>query len=379
MTQPRARVALLIDSLGSGGAQRQLVELAVRLRERAVVEPTVVSYHRDDFFRWRLDAAGVATIRVERSSRLDPGFPVRLARVLERVDLAHAFLLTPALWALAACKISARHGPALIAAERNSLIGESLRQRFLQTLAYRGADAVTANVADVRDRIVDRLGVPSDRVHYVPNGIDLDTWDRSALADCEIPIAGDALHFALVGGLRPQKNHALLFESLRAVPEPIRRHWKVWCVGGETAGSNAAEAVRAQLRASGLGDVVQLVPPVRNVAALLARVDAVLLTSHYEGFPNVLLEAHASRRPVVTTRVGDVERLVVAGKSGFVVEPNAAAFSAAMMRVAALAPADRAHMGEVGRASVEAQFSIAAVAARYERIYADVLRARRSG
>lgn len=101
-----------------------------------------------------------------------------------------------------------------------------------------------------------------------------------------------------------------------------------------------------------------------EVAAALAEHDAFVLPSFAEGVPVVLMEAMASSRPVIATRVGGVAELVQDGQSGLLVAPgDADGLAQAIMRLAD-DPALRADMGTAGRARVAAEFNVQTEARR---------------
>jgi glycosyltransferase involved in cell wall biosynthesis len=257
-----------------------------------------------------------------------------------------------------------------VAAERNSRIATDWREAALQRWLYRRADAVTVNAAPVVDEIASRLGVPPSRICYVPNGIDLEAWDTSSSAQPTLQVPTNGLHFAVVGGFRPQKNHALLFRTLGSMGKEARRGWTFWCVGDETAGSEEARAVRQLAAELDLGDCVQFAPATPELAAFLGRMDGLVLPSAWEGFPNVVLEALAARVPVVATRVGDVAALVEPGRSGWLVEAgDEPALAASLRELADLLPEERARMGQAGRSRVEQKFQMASIAERYMALY----------
>ncbi|MCU0906553.1 MAG: glycosyltransferase family 4 protein [Rhodobacteraceae bacterium] len=95
-----------------------------------------------------------------------------------------------------------------------------------------------------------------------------------------------------------------------------------------------------------------------EVAAALADHDAFVLPSFAEGVPVVLMEAMASRRPVIATRVGGVAELVADGRSGLLVAPgDAQALAQAILQL--VDDADlRARMGAAGRSAVTADFDV---------------------
>ena len=368
----------VIDNLGSGGAQRQLVELSRELRRRLGWRVSCLVYRRDGFYAERLRETGVQIVELPKRRRLDPLLPARMAAWLraERADVVHSFMLNPSLWTLFAVRSMGRSRPAFAAAERDSVIGRTPRQRALQMLVYHGCDAVTANSSVAAEAIAARLRVPARRIHYLPNGIDLAAWDREAERTSPLPREPERLHLALIGRLQPQKDHALLFEALRRIEPARRATWRVWCVGASPDGAEMARALEAQVRASGLQEVVRFVAPTPQVPALMRSLDVLVLPSRHEGFPNVVLEAMASRLPVVASRVGDVPRLVEDGATGYLFESgDADGLAAALLRACELPAAQRRAMGQRARASVEGRYDLATVAGAHARFYESLARA----
>jgi glycosyltransferase involved in cell wall biosynthesis len=365
-----------IDHLGSGGAQRQAVELGLHFAGSGLRVSFLV-YHALDFFGPRLAGSSARVVRIPKRARLDPGFPRRLAAWLaaEAPDVVHAFLLAPSLWSLLALRRLPRaRRPVLVVGERNSKIGEGLAERALQRFVYRRADAVTANSALAARLVRERLGVPADRVHYLPNGIDLAAWDRARGAPCPLPLAPERFHVGVIGRLEPQKGQRLLLEALSLLPAERRARLAVWLVGAESGGGAYPAALRAEVAARGLAGVVQIAPPVAAIAALLARLDALVLPSEREGFPNVLLEAMATGLPSVATRVGDVPQMLVDGENGFVVPPgDAPALARALEKLLSAAPETRAALGRRARADVEKRWQLAAVAEQHLALYRALL------
>jgi glycosyltransferase involved in cell wall biosynthesis len=100
------------------------------------------------------------------------------------------------------------------------------------------------------------------------------------------------------------------------------------------------------------------------VPALLARSAMLVLTSEYEGFPNVILEAMAARLPVITTPAGDAGVVVQHGQTGFVVKPDDTQGMAAVLVQLARSPATRTRLGDAGRKRVEQEYHYESLADR---------------
>jgi glycosyltransferase involved in cell wall biosynthesis len=369
-------LAFVLDNLGSGGAQRQAVELAVRLRREPGVAARIAIYrpvdaNDRDLYGARLAAAGVPVDLVAKHAKLDPTLPGRLGAALAGRDVVHAFMPAPALWTWLALRTQpARTRPLLIAAER-CLPSEGPRlERLVNGFVYRHADAVTANARPALEEVARNLRVPRDRLHYLPNGIDLAEWDRAAVQEPPWPLEPGLLHFALIGRISAQKNHELLIAALARIDPQVRRNWRVWLVGASKGEAERAARIAARIREHGLEESVRIVAPTDRVAALLRRLDVLVLPSRYEGFPNVVLEAMAMGPLVVAAPVGDVPSLVEEGETGLLFRcGDADDLARALQAAQALGPERRRALAARARRRVEERYRIEHVAAAYLELY----------
>ena len=367
------RLVFVLDSLGSGGAQRQVVELACFLHAKRDVAVEILIYHDIDFFAPRLREAGIPLTVLPKRRKVDLGFVLRLRRWLaeRRPDVVHAFLLAPALWTLLAVRGLPRgRRPRFIAGERSAEIAARPLLERLQRFVYRRSDAVSANAASVAWEISAKLDVAKDRVHHLPNGIDFDAWDRLAARPCPIVLAPGRLHLALVGGLRAEKNHLVLLDALAALEPSRRAALEVLFVGAESGSPGDAGRVHEGIVQRGLESVVRVVPSTAEIAALIARLDAIVMPSAFEGFPNVLLEAMASGVPAIASAVGAIPELLTEGETGFLVPPgDTDALVAALVAFQDLSHETRRALGQRARTAVRARYGIEVVADRYLALY----------
>jgi teichuronic acid biosynthesis glycosyltransferase TuaC len=211
--------------------------------------------------------------------------------------------------------------------------------RWLCNWAIRRAARVIAVAHNLADR-ARQSGVAQDRIETIANGVDSSRFhpvDRSSARRLlGLPDAGDLL--VSVGHLSPRKGFHRL---IRALPQLLATHpdARLAIVGGRGAEYDNSEELRRLAREIGVADRVLFVgaqSPDR-VALWLGAADVFILASDFEGCPNVILEAMACGRPVVATRVGDVERLVPSFAGILLDDPEDAAalatsIAAAMVR-----------------------------------------------
>ena len=113
-----------------------------------------------------------------------------------------------------------------------------------------------------------------------------------------------------------------------------------------------------EARASAMGSTVSFLgyQPQEEISAALEQADMLVLPSFAEGLPVVLMEAMASRVPVIASQVAGVPELVEEGISGFVVPPGDVETLTDRLNLLLSDPGLCQEMGESGRAVVEAEF-----------------------
>jgi len=189
-------------------------------------------------------------------------------------------------------------------------------------------------------------------------------WSKIAIVHCGVTPAAygrsrratSGKRAIFVGRLAPVKGAPLLVETFARV---LRTHPDAHLtVVGE--GPSRADA-EARVQALGIGHAVTFTGfrAQGEVAALLEDSDMLLLPSFAEGVPVVLMEAMASRIPVVASRVAGVQELVEDGVTGFAVPPGDIDSLAARIGQLMTDPEAAAAMGVTGRAVVERDFDIA--------------------
>ena len=156
-----------------------------------------------------------------------------------------------------------------------------------------------------------------------------------------------------VGRLAAVKGVRLLFDAFRAARE-AHPDLTLTLVG------DGPDRAALEAAAKPLGDAVRFLGyrTQDEVAGILSRADMMVLPSFAEGVPVVLMEAMASEKPVIATRVAGVAELVEDGISGFVVSPGD--IDGLTRAITALAddPSLRRRMGQAGRAKVRSEFAI---------------------
>ena len=169
-----------------------------------------------------------------------------------------------------------------------------------------------------------------------------------------------------VGRLSEQKNFGQLLDAIASLD---RNDWVLLLVGeGEQL-----ELLQAQAVALSLVGSIRFLGRRSDVALLMQSSDLLAISSRWEGFPYIVIEALANQLPIVATDVGGIREAVIDGQTGWLVPPDdTQALAAALDRSMSDADARR-YRGQNGRRLYEDRFDIAAMLAAIDMEFAVVL------
>lgn len=232
-------------------------------------------------------------------------------------------------------------------------------------LLYRPAFARAATVffqnPDDRALFLERGLVPQGRARLLP-GSGVDTA-RFAPAPARPP--GAAPVFLLVARMIREKGIAEYVEAARLIR--ARRPDARFVMAGEVGVDNPSAIAAATIAAWEAEGIVRYAGFSADIRERIREADCVVLPSYYrEGVPRTLLEAASMGKPLITTDNVGCRETVDDGVNGYLCRPrDAADLAAAMGRFLALAPGERARMGEASRRKVLAEFDEAIVIRSY--------------
>ena len=222
-------------------------------------------------------------------------------------DVLLAYWLYPDAWS--AMRVARRLGVPLVAGARGSDIRvRDALSRYLTRHVVAAADRLLVVSADLGRLAASDYGADPARIRVIPNGCDAATFHQRDRAEARrnLGVAMDAELIVYVGRLVAEKGLRELLDAMRMIAEAHPRSELVLIGDGPMRGEldNAIGAdLRGRVRQTGA-------LPAETVAIWMAAANLVTLPSYSEGHPNVLVEALACGRPVVTTPVGGVPEVV---------------------------------------------------------------------
>ena len=340
-------VIVLTHALSPGGAERQWCYLAIGLKQIGYnvklvtcnwLDGELAHYHQllksNDIEPYELGQVGIASVTKTLASNptarnlLEPtGTPywirlVQLVALLCEIRPTAVFAQLDPMNILAGIAGSIARTPKIIFSFRNvnpSNFSYLRNDWFLP--AYRALIKNPAVVLSGNSRAGNRdyaewIGVPCDQVKYVGNAI----GDGIAkdLSDSPEPSRATTRHVPLILGVfrLSEEKRPLLFLEICEKVKSIVPNTQVAIAG---IGPMEAE-LRAEIQKRQISHYIKLLGRRNDIYELMRSSSILLLTSAFEGTPNVVLEAQALGLPVVATRVGGVPDIVVDGETGFLVD-----------------------------------------------------------
>ncbi len=374
----RICVVLVIDDLGYGGAERQVVELANSM-DPARFEVHVCSLSDNVPLAQELTGAGCRLHVIARKNRFDPTIVLRLAGFLRaaRADIVHGYLFGTEI----ICRLAGRiaRTPLVIGSERNA--NYSIRRHHILGLRLTGrcVDAIIANSHAGAESNARVFGQPLSKYRVVHNGVDTDRFKPadSTLLREQLSISSGCPVVGAFANFKKQKNHAMLFRAFRYVLDSIPDA-RLLLVGERPVDSRGRlDSYRTQL-----DDLVEELEIGRrclflghrnDVERLYPVCDITVLASLHEGTPNVLLESMACGVPVVATNVCDNAYVVREGEVGYLVSVGDEMGMAQRIKSLIGDAALRQAMGRRACSWVTAEFSTKQLAERTEAVYVELL------
>lgn len=294
------RIALFTASLGCGGAERMMIQLARGMCAAGVPLDLVVTQAAGPLASEVPAEARLIDLAAPRMRRSIPALARYLRRerpraILSRVLYANLAVSLAKRLARTDTRVVLTEASTLSALVASGLAGNSLAlaARWL----YPAADALVAVSAGVARDLEQCLRLPLGRVGVIYNPVVDARLHQKAAEACEHPWLarpGEPVILS-VGRLSPEKDHATLLEAVAIVrrTRPVRL-----LIYGEGSERPRLEALRRQL---GLEAAVALPGIIGNPYAAMSRASLFVLSSRIEGLPGALIEALACGCPVVST------------------------------------------------------------------------------
>ena len=309
---------IVIDSLGSGGAQNQATILAVELKKSGY-DVTVFTYFENSFFKSRLEKENIPVISFTKQGRLGINVILNLIRTIKgrKIDVAISFLNTPNFY-LAVSKCFVKSFKAIISyRSKTDFESISILSKGIDVFSNHCADLIVTNSFHEKDNWASRYSALKNKLFTIYNAVYPSTTTS---------LRTRSNNLLSVGSVSPLKNGKVVVDALNILINEYKIETTLHWVGRHNSGlagstqyfSEMSERISKYKLNSNWNWVGQQ----DDLQEYYIMADALIHASTTEGLPNVVGEAQMEACPVVISNILDHPRLVRNEVDGFLFDPT---------------------------------------------------------
>lgn len=322
---------------------------------------TIVGCQKDSVIEKKALQKNVQTIKFSISSDISFFEIIRLEKILdqERIDV------------LICCqnKDVKIGGRAARKAGTKAVFSRQGLQLFTKKRKYKYPftkliDGIITNTQSIKN-IYESFGWFSDGfIHVIYNGMSVLKIDRSLKKHQVFSTDPDTKIVLSAGRLSEQKGFIFLIDAAK-ICKDHKLNYRFFI-----AGSGKLEAaLKSRVKQLELEDYVCFMGFIENLSALYQTADVFVLSSLFEGMPNVVMEAMAHGTPAIATRVNGADELIDHGKNGFLIEPESPEQIADTLKIFFSDEVNRDQMGKAARTHISKHFSTQVMSQKLEALF----------
>lgn len=212
------------------------------------------------------------------------------------------------------------------------------KQRRIILKTYPNADIIIAQTEEMKQELIDEMHISEDKVVVLQNPVDTETINKK-IQTGKIPYSDDGkVRYVASGRFAYQKGVDLLVEAF-AIVKKQQPEAELYIVGRNDGGfEDYYNEVKQLIEKHGLQDSVKCVGFQNNPYVYIKYADCFVLSSRWEGLPNVMIESLYLGTPVAAFKcIPVIERIVTDGADGYLAEKeNVESLAKAMMKASEL-------------------------------------------
>jgi len=363
----KIKVLQVVDSLGMGGAERQVFEIAMHI-DRNEFELHICSlWDEDNFLLEDFKKINVPVYTIRQFGFFDYSCLKKTFDYIKdlKPDIVHTFLFTADCYGRIAARLAGV--PLIISSQRSVDLWKKFRHKLCDRILASITTRFIANSEAGKRFLVEAEGVKPSKIEVIYNGVDLrafnDPFDKDGLRQ-SLRIHPNERIITMVARLAYVKDHITYLKAAQIVLSQIQDLHFLIVGDGELENK-----IRRDILDLDLEDNVTLLVQRKDIPQILSITDISVLTSLYEGCANAILESMAAAKPVVATDAGGNRELVIDGSTGYLVPVKDAGALAEKIYYLLKNPDIMRRMGEAGRKRVETNFTLDKALNSIENLY----------
>lgn len=302
----KMKILRVINSLNIGGAERSIVgNLPLHIKNGYDMDVLLLN-GENTFFKEELRKQNINVISLGKSKFLfNPLFLFKIIRLIDNYNIVHVHLF-PSLYWVALAKYFKNSKTKLVFTEHNTLNKRrgSVIFKWMDRFIYKFYDRIIAITPEANANL--KLHLKYDiNITTIYNGVDIekikDGQNEDVLFFNDFNFENKKI-IVQIASFRNQKDQDTLIRAMVLLPNEFH----VFFVGD----GDRIKICKDLAKKKGVEDRVSFLGLQKNVGAILARANIVVMSSHYEGFGRAAIEGMAIGMPVIASNVPGLSNLV---------------------------------------------------------------------
>lgn len=301
------KVLQIIDSLGTGGAEKLIVETVPQMVEHGLIVDVLLLNGKRTSFYENLEKSKTCNIYSLGKSFYNPLYIFKIISYLKNYDIVHVHLFPAQYFAIFA-KILSWSNVKLVFTEHstdNKRINNSKLKRIEQWI-YSHYHKIVCITDEVKNSLKTKLDLPDDKLIIVNNGINLREIEKSKTIDRnKYGFTATDKILIMVAAFRAEKDQDTVIKAMAKLPS----YYKLILVGDGIRRDELQNLVNSL----GVEKTVHFLGFQSDVLSLIKMSDVAILSSHWEGFGLAALECMACGIPTIASNVPGLADIVRGG------------------------------------------------------------------
>lgn len=319
-------VLFLINTLSSGGTERQLVELLNSL-DQTKIKPYLLYYLDGHYYKNDLHKSISIFYLPKRKNNLlkfqSVVFLINLLKVIYRnkINIVYSFGVGPNFWARIAGKLSRIK----VVISFRSTINFSKKELFIEKLFLKWSDKIIVNALQIKKDYLKAVNNYADKnIYTINNGFNfqkinyLNNLSKSQLRK-KFGFEDNKYIILNVARVVEDKNQLSLLRAIKRLKDDKNYDFKVIFVGEKFEYFSKLEKY---IKDNNLEKYIEFWSEREDVYEIIKASDLLVLSSFREGLSNVVIEAMAIGTLVLTSSFADIDVLIKDQKTGFIYKNN---------------------------------------------------------
>ena len=336
------KILCFIDNLGSGGAQRQMVNLAGIFKKHGYDVELLIYDARNDFYLNQLKEKQIKFTCLQSRSYLQRLLTVTKYLRLSDADVVIPFMETPCFLACLAKSLGAKWK--LIT---NELSAKESTFRGLKNKIYtffeRFSDFKVCNSENAKGLWLRHKPQYSGKLKVIYNPVLMPAQNSIFISERE------RLKIVVAASFQRLKNSVSVVKAIVLLPADLKDRLRIEWYGRKSVNGSTEvyDETSALILSNNLEKTVSLYDATPEIYSKMATADAVGLFSTVEGLPNAVCEGMMLGKPILMTRISDYNILV--DENGLLCDPNPQSIAEMLKQFIELSDSERLRMGKISK------------------------------